>query len=136
MKRWILTTLVAAAVGALATPALAEGTDAVRIKVNVDCVACTTSAPALMKISRVLRKTQGVASVKMNLAQNEVITTYDPDVVTSTELGIKLTDLGRAKTYKSRTVISCTFTPSLTQSPIVTVDEEGVKDAFPSASSG
>ncbi len=45
-------------------------------------------------------------------------------------------DLGRAKTYKSRTVISCTFTPSLTQSPIVAVDEKGVNDAFPSASSG
>lgn len=99
-RNWMYGLALAAVVGIgiqATAPARADEatTESVRLKVEgKSCIACTSSSRTLMKISRSIRKMEGVQKVKMDFAKNEVVAIYDPEAVTSTELGIKLTELG------------------------------------------
>lgn len=99
MIRNLLVSIVTVAVWvAFAVPALAGDSSSeqeVLLRVqDQSCLACTSSVTTLMKISREVRGIQGVHKTKMNLAQHQVLVIYDADVTSSTELGIRLTELG------------------------------------------
>ena len=66
------------------------------------CVTCTSAKGTLMKISRELRSLDGVNKTRINLAKQQVWVEFDQSVTSSTELGIRLTEMGyRATRYEN-----------------------------------